>query len=167
MNKRYMPVVERFMRIHMLRRAYMHKNLNIYGLHFGQHPILKFISENDGCTQKEIADLHGVTTASIALSTKRMQCSGLICKSVDKDNLRKNKLSLTEKGEKALKESEEFIDALDEMCFSGFDDEDIKQLYNFLGRIADNMSDIENSCTHEEICMMHPGMRRKGKKSDD
>ena len=74
----------------LLRRTLLTKTMLNTGLYFGQLPVLMYISNHEGCTQKEIADWMKVSPASIALSTKRLQKAGLIEKSVDKDNLRRN-----------------------------------------------------------------------------
>ena len=124
----------------MLRRIMLNKTANSVGLYMGQLPILAYISHNEGCTQKEIADWLKVSPASIALSTKRLQKAGLIEKTVDKDNLRRNMLNVTEKGrETALKHREE-ENAFDENMFGGISEQELEQFSNTLDVFLQNLT---------------------------
>ncbi|MDD4474833.1 MAG: MarR family winged helix-turn-helix transcriptional regulator [Eubacteriales bacterium] len=149
MLDRFSPVMGSFIRFMSLRRYHLQKGLSDFGIHFGQHHILRFIADNEGCTQKEVADLHGVTAASMAQSTKRMQQSGLIEKTADSENLRQNKLLITEKGKKALKDAEKLMDELDKRCFEGFNDSELETLKNYLARMADNIYEGEERNTNK------------------
>ncbi|MDE5994690.1 MAG: winged helix-turn-helix domain-containing protein, partial [Oscillospiraceae bacterium] len=48
------------------------------GIYFGQPPILCFLSKNPNATQKDIADSLNISPASVAVSVKRMEKSGII-----------------------------------------------------------------------------------------
>ena len=61
-------------------------------------PVLRYVMENDGCKQVDLANFLRVTPASVALSTKRMQKAGYLEKEVDEYNLRRNKLHVTPQG---------------------------------------------------------------------
>ena len=98
MAKELRDVVGHLFEVDVLRRVCLQKAASDSGLYFGQLPILQFIHEHPGCTQREIADKIGVTSASVALSTKRMQKSGLLTKEIDSQDLRCNRLELTETG---------------------------------------------------------------------
>ena len=124
----------------MMRRILLNKTTNISGLYLGQLPILAYISHNDGCTQKEISDWLNVSPASIALSTKRLQKAGFIKKTVDKDNLRCNRLSVTETGSETAFKAREAMNLFDENMFSGIDKAGLDQFSKTLDMFIDNLT---------------------------
>ena len=72
-------------------------------LHFGQLPILEYIAAYPGCTQSDISEAINVSPASVATSTKRLSKAGFITKTADSDNLRRNKIYITEPGLEQMK----------------------------------------------------------------
>ena len=138
-------ITKRFFKYELLRKCNIRELCSKNGLHYGQPPVLRYIVENDSCTQKEISDYLGVTAASIALSTKRLQKSGLITKQTDQYNLRCNRLSATAKGIETSNRFHEQLRQLDEKTFCGISDEEIEQLNNVLDRI------ISNACNGKDI----------------
>lgn len=124
--------------IHLLRKLVMRSISN--GLHFGQVPILEYIIKNDACTQAEIAQSLHVSAASIAVSTKRMEKSGLITKTVDATSLRKNNLSATEQGKQLLVDVGREMREFDDRTFAGFSEEEKAELCSFYDRILFNIT---------------------------
>lgn len=124
----------------MLRRIMLTKSIANTGLYLGQLPILAYISHNDGCTQKEISDWLNVSPASIALSTKRLQKAGFIKKTVDKDNLRCNRLSVTETGSETAIRCREAMNQFDENMFKGISEEDLRQFEKTIDFFIDNLT---------------------------
>ena len=58
-----------FRTYHSNHRNIIDKNFRENGLYFGQPPILKYLSENDNATQKEIADFLGIKSQAYAITT--------------------------------------------------------------------------------------------------
>lgn len=141
MNKNFIEVGVRIKKLSLLRRIELNKICAEAGLYPGQIHILEFIRIKNGCTQKEIADALGVTPASIATSTKRLQKAGLVEKQADKDNLRNNMLSVTEKGLVLAEKCHEGFDQLDNKLYSGFSEEDLTKLKGYLDRLIYNISE--------------------------
>lgn len=83
-------------RLDCYKRYAMHKMLRDSGVYFGQPPVLDYLSEHGECSQKELSDGINVSPASVAVSVKRMQKSGLITKISDENDLRCNRIALTE-----------------------------------------------------------------------
>lgn len=79
------------------KRYAMHKMLRDSGVYFGQPPVLDYLNEHGECSQKELSDGINVSPASVAVSVKRMQKSGLITKISDENDLRCNRIALTER----------------------------------------------------------------------
>lgn len=125
----------------LLRRTMLTKTMLNTGLYFGQLPVLMYISNHEGCTQKEIADWMKVSPASIALSTKRLQKAGLIEKTVDKDNLRRNMLSITPEGRETAIRCRENQIKFDEGMFACLSEEETVQLSSIVDKLIDNLSE--------------------------
>lgn len=85
----------------------------------------------------------GVTPASVATSTKRLQKAGLVTKTVDAENLRCKRLALTDKGREAITRHMSFFDDYDKLVFEDFSEEEKERLTQYLNRIADKMRKIE------------------------
>jgi len=143
MSHKLYEISGRLTSLHLLKRISMQKEMTEMGLYFGQLPILECIKRNENCAQREIADKLQVTAASIALSTKRLQKAGLIKKDADKDNLRCNRLSITEKGLEVTEKGRKIFDTLDIKMYQGFSEEELDELYNYLNRIIINLTGDE------------------------
>lgn len=141
MNKKFLGVVGRLEKLSILRRMEANRISAEAGLYMGQLPILEYIIHHDGCTQREIADILSVSPASIATSTKRLQKAGLIKKQIDEENLRKNMLSVTEKGIELAKKCRESFNKFDQRLFSGFSNEELFLIKEHLDRLISNISD--------------------------
>lgn len=102
---------------------------------------MNYISENDGCTQADIAERFQVTAACVATSTKRLQKSGFITKTIDEDNLRCKRLSLTPLGKKALDECHAPFDEYDNYIFRNINADEIKNAEIFLDKLIYNMEE--------------------------
>lgn len=112
------------------------------GLYVGQPQVLDYIRANPGCTQTEIANALGVSAASIAFSTKRLQASGILMKQVNNLDMRRNKLYVTKEGLDALEQFEGNSCELNEKIFDGFSTEELRQLEAFSDRVTANLEKI-------------------------
>ncbi|MBQ6518009.1 MAG: winged helix-turn-helix transcriptional regulator [Anaerolineaceae bacterium] len=110
-----------------------------HGLYVGQPQVLNFVIRHPGCTQNEIAAALGVSAASIAFSTKRLQNAGFLQKQVNSLNMRCNKLYVTPEGKEILKEFGSGYDELNQAMFEGFSEDEIKQLADFAKRVDSNL----------------------------
>lgn len=138
--KSYSGLVGKMERVHLLRRMFSQQLTNNTTLHFGQVPVLLYIWKHDRCTQVDLAEALHVTPASIATSTKRLQKAGYLTKTINEDNLRCKQLSITEEGKRALELHKAPFDAFEEAAFSGFSEQELNILANYLDRIAQNMA---------------------------
>ena len=115
------------------------------GLYFGQPQIVEYISLNNGCTQKELAEHLHISPASVATTLKRMEKSGFITRADDKNDSRKKRLIATEKGVNALREFRKICRETDGQLFNDFSDEEKTQLMSYLKRLNANIADSELS----------------------
>jgi len=144
----YQCMIGRFERLHLYRRITLQKAAADVDLHYGQLPILEYVKQNNGCSQSELAEKLCVTPASVALSTKRLEKAGLLKKITDVQNLRRNSLSITQKGIDVSQKCREAFDRLNYKMFSDFSEEEILQMRDYLDRLLKNAAeecDQENS----------------------
>lgn len=141
-----------FIRLECVKRFTMHNMLKDSGVYFGQPPILDFLEKNGVCTQNELAKALEVSPASIAVSVKRMQKNGVVEKIADDNDLRCNRISLTEKGREMTREMHRKFDQIDKIMFTDFDENELATLKEYLDRIYNNLSSTEctKCCTRAE-----------------
>ncbi len=102
-------VMVRYMRIMKLHRYILDERLKETGVYRSQHQILMMLADHSNVSQKEIAERLYVSTATIAVSVKKLEKGGYITRAVDQEDNRMNKLCLTEKGKHTVKHSREFF----------------------------------------------------------
>lgn len=141
-------------RHYVIRRA-----LKDSGVYYGQPPILDFLAEHGTGTQNELAKALHVSPASVSVSLRRMQKSGLIEKAADETDLRCNRMSLTEKGKAQYASVHEYFEEIDRNLYKGFSDAELLTLENLISRLCDNLSaalpagkDMED-VMNEELCL--------------
>ncbi|MEA4920784.1 MAG: MarR family transcriptional regulator [Clostridiaceae bacterium] len=136
----YNELAAKMQKIHLLRRIFIQKSQPDIELYFGQLPILEYIRQHDSCTQIEIAEKLCVTPASISTSTKRLQKSGLLIKSTDPDNLRCNRLSITEEGIIRCDNNRKMVNTLYSLMFKDLSTDELDSLDSILTKILKNLA---------------------------
>ena len=111
------------------------------GLYFGQLPALEYIEQNEGCTQRALADRLGISPPCVATSVKRMQRAGLIKKVGDEQDLRVTRLYTTELGRAHAARCRTEFDRLDAQMLSGFSEEELSTVQALLLRMIENIGD--------------------------
>lgn len=135
--------------ISAIHRYRITKSASSVGLYFGQPMILDYVLQHDACTQKELAEAMHISAASIAVSIKRIEKAGLITRTPDETDSRKNHLSVTQKGKEAFMEFRKICDATDEAMFRDFTPEERETLHRLLVRLHNNLD--SEKLTREEI----------------
>lgn len=140
--------------IHHRRSNLAQMSLNTVGLHFGHPRILFTIAHLQGASQKEIADRLHVSPASLATSLKRLEKAGFLCRSIDEQDQRINKIELTDKGKAAVSTCHLQMQSIDRLMMNGLSDEEQSLLHSLLARLNDNLEkisfqDIETSIQTE------------------
>ena len=127
------------MKLSALHRYHIHTALSKHGVFPGQPPLLNLLEESD-CTQKDLSEKLKVSAATVAVSVKRLQKSGLVEKLSDSEDLRCNRIRITQKGREINELCRRECDRIDNKMFEGFSDEEKNQYAAFLKRISDNLS---------------------------
>jgi DNA-binding MarR family transcriptional regulator len=123
--------------LHRYRISTALSGLNIYR---GQPEILGYLIENGECSQKNLADSMGVSSASVATSIKRMCKAGLVERAEDESDRRINRIRITEKGREVFAVGRENCNKVDSEMFKGFSESEIDEFSDFLQRITENLS---------------------------
>lgn len=156
----YREIVGKLIQLNALKRIQTHRAASEIGLYDGQMPLLETLEQGGCLTQKALADRLHVSPASVAVSIKRMQKTGVVDKLPSEDDLRYNRIMLTEKGRDLTRRTRELFDRLDDEMFAGFSAEECEQLYEYLCRMIHNLAkeDLEEADVmmlmakeHEEI----------------
>ncbi|MBC8584107.1 MarR family winged helix-turn-helix transcriptional regulator [Youxingia wuxianensis] len=136
-----------------LHRKCTMKLLTEQDIHGGQPPILRSLLKLGNCSQRDLAkDLH-CSPASIAVSIKRLEKSGMIMKQADQSDLRYNTITLTEKGKKAALTAKDILDKVTKQKFNGFSPEEIEKLQEFLERMKNNLTSLKETLYESEGTM--------------
>lgn len=133
-----------------LFRAILHMHMNCVkkkfdkkGINPASHPPILFMLRNEAnnmaASQKEIADQLGISTPTVAISIKRMEKAGLVHKVIDESDLRRNKITLTDKGLKFVDESMAVFESVDEGMLQGLSQQEQEQLKTLFLRIISNL----------------------------
>jgi DNA-binding MarR family transcriptional regulator len=126
-----------------MRHNLIRSEFERHGLKTASHPPILFTLyyEVKGrvASQKELARIIGISAPTAAISIKRMEKAGLLCKTSDASDQRKNLIALTPKGETLVKECAEIFTALDSQTFRGFSAREKEDLKGYYMRMIANL----------------------------
>ncbi len=121
------------------------QELQVLNLSPGQPKVLAFLSENEGCSQKELAEQCRVEPATMTILLRNMVHKELIKKKAT--NLPCGKrayiISLTDLGREKAEKTAEIMEALELVCFKGFSEEEKATLIGLLQRVTDNLNQLK------------------------
>lgn len=140
MREKVNQATKAFHRYHSSHRNIVDGKFREKGLYFGQPPILKYLSEHENATQKEIANFLHISAPSVATSLKRMEEAGLVVRLENKKDARKNTLKLTKKGKELSDLADNYFLCIDDVTYRGFTEEEIDILVSFLERMNNNLT---------------------------
>lgn len=103
--------------------------------HRGQNRVLHIIANNDGLSQKELAELLDIRSASISELLNKLERSNLIVREKDETDKRFMHVFLSAEGRELVNDSQE-QDDFAEMIFGGLSDEEKRTLYAILKKLC-------------------------------
>lgn len=136
-------LVDKYMRTNRMHRKVLEQELNFTGVYRSQHQILMFVADNPQLSQKELARLHGVSAATIAVSLKKLEQGGYIERNVDVRDNRFNQICITKKGAAVVEKSVTIFEKLEQHMFADFTQEDFDKMGELLDRIYHNLEMYE------------------------
>ena len=109
------------------------------------HPMLMCILHTagargaDGQTQRELAQLLHVSPAAVATSLKSLEKKGYICREPEPGDARRNRVTLTDKGQRAVDDCFACLQRVTRRAFTGLSNEEQAVLRGFYLRMLDNL----------------------------
>lgn len=125
-------------RLHYL---YSRRFFDKIGIYPGQHTLLTAISQKEGRSQKELADLISVKPATVAVMIRRMEHSGLLYRRPDDGDKRIMHIYLTESGKEKMALLNQVFLRMEKECFQNFALEELEEFTQTLHKIEQNLSD--------------------------
>ena len=132
-------IVHKMIQVMQLHRQTMEKRLERTGVFQSQHRMLMHLSHHECGSQKDIAQAMEISTATVAVTLKKLEKGGYIEKKMDRSDNRNNNIRITPIGEKVVKESEIIFKTMDKGMFEGFTKEELNQYAEYLDRIIENL----------------------------
>lgn len=93
----------------------------------------------DGLTQRELAQLLHVSPAAVATSLKSLEKKGYISREPEPGDARRNRVTLTDKGQQAVDDCFACLQRVTRRAFAGLSTEEQSVLRGFYLRMLDNL----------------------------
>lgn len=136
-------LIRKYMKVARCHRGVMERCLSSTGVYRSQHRILMCISDHPNISQRDLARLNDVTTATMAVTLSKLEKGGYIRRAVDEKDKRFNQTVITEKGEKVVQDSRRIFRNIEETMFAGFSEEDFERMSVLFDRILENLKSID------------------------
>ena len=144
-------VVDLIIRSSRLHHRNIENRFENTGLHRSQRRMLMHLSRFDTMpSQRKIADDFEISPACVARTLKALASEGYITRAGDEDDLRRNNVSITEKGLNIVSETRHTFESLEQAAFEGLTADELNQLISLLSRVKDNLVRVEESDIHHE-----------------
>jgi DNA-binding MarR family transcriptional regulator len=137
-------LIESYMGVGKLIHKCSYNNMEHMKLYPGLPKFLALIKENEGVTQKELAEMNGVKPATITGMLYKLEANQFVYRVPDDVDKRVMRVYLTEEGRNLAEQSEKFIRSLTETLFDGFTDEDCRSFIRLTDKMRDNLLNKEN-----------------------
>ena len=127
-------------RVALIHRTRVSAYLSELNLYVGQEMLLKCLWNQDGLSQKEIADLLGIQAATATRMVIRMERSGFVLRETDAEDQRVSHVYLTDLGRSLQSAVEEGWIAIEQQILEGFSLEERLLLRRYLEQLYKNLS---------------------------
>jgi Transcriptional regulators len=104
-------------------------------------PFLLFMLSDEGASfpQREIARRLGISQPTAAVSIRRMETAGLLRKIADPGDQRRNRITITPKGRRLVRECKRAFEDIDRRMFDGFSEKERDTLRSYYVRMIGNL----------------------------
>ncbi|NLC43201.1 MAG: MarR family transcriptional regulator [Clostridiales bacterium] len=123
-------------------RTVMQSYLDETGVYQAQHRLLMIISRRPNLSQIKLAEVMEVSTATIAVSLKKLEKAGLITKTMDETDNRLNRIVITDIGNQVVEQSKQIFQSTEKKIFEGFTEEEKSTLSELMERLHTNLSEM-------------------------
>lgn len=134
-------------KLHQAHRNAVQAELNAAGLQEVGHPLLLCIlrSAGDRCpdgqvqAQRELSTLLDISPAAVATSLESLEKKGYIHREPEPGDARRNRVKLTDKGQKAVDDCFACLQRVNRRMYAGFTTQEQTQLHGFYLRALENL----------------------------
>lgn len=116
-----------------------HVLLEEIGVYPGQPPMLFILNQEDGLSQKKLANKLKIKPSTIAVMLKRMEKANLIVRKKDDKDQRVSRVYLTEKGKKVCEDTIKVVKQIERECFKDFTEEEKETLKSLFLKMKNNI----------------------------
>lgn len=121
------------------QRGALRPALSELGLGTGQPKLLGYLHRNGPCGQRELADYCEVDPAAVCRMLDSLQKGGFISRTPDKQDKRRDLITLTPDGERAFKTWQLRCRTVEEQMLIGFTAQEQAQFADYLDRAYRNL----------------------------
>lgn len=130
------------MLVSQMHQRKMEKLLDGTGLHRAQHRLLMTLAGTEFSSQTELAKGLEVSTATVAVSLKKLERDGYIQRTAKEEDSRANFVTLTARGEEVVQESREVFDYVEMQAIKGFTEQELVAFRRCLRHVYENLSEV-------------------------
>lgn len=125
-----LPIAKLIKMIARGQSIYLNHNLENLGINATQLHLLFEISHQDYLNQENIAARCNINKGAVARSIKKLEDNGFVTRSIDEENRRQNRVSLTEKGRTTLSKAFDVLNAWEDEVIveKGYVDKEVLQV---------------------------------------
>lgn len=116
-----------------------HVLLEEIGVYPGQPPMLFILNQEDGLSQKKLANKLKIKPSTITVMLKRMEKANLIVRKKDDKDQRVSRVYLTEKGKKVCEDTIKVVKQIERECFKDFTEEEKETLKSLFLKMKNNI----------------------------
>lgn len=127
-------------RIHGTKANHCFDQLGIYR---GQAFLLKILSDQDGLTHSEIAEIMEISPAAATKVIKRMEHNKYILRQPDPKDERLSRVYIQEAGIAIINQIDRSFQQLHQTMFEGFSQDDLTHFHELLMQIRKNLEKID------------------------
>ena len=150
MSERFQRAIRKFREVHCRHRRVIERRIADTGVFRSQHMTLMFLARHEGCSQKEIAEAHNISTAAVAVNLQKLEKAGMVERCPDAKDSRRNVITITEKGLSVVRQSREIFASVDERIFAGIPEEEIVRFEQTMEKMLKNLQEMEDELAKTE-----------------
>lgn len=143
-----------------MHRTYHREGHGKGGVYHGQANLLLLILQNDGASQRDLAEQMDVRPSSMTEMLAKLEQNNLLVRKQDDKDQRVVRVYLTEEGKAAAAKITESKDAFAESFFSALTEEEQEQLLILTEKLCASLEDAEDSY-EAETCHGHGSGRHR------
>lgn len=133
-----------------MHHTYMERYLETTGVYHVQHHLLMYLSDHPDVAQTKIAKNFHVSTATIAVSLKKLEAGGYIVRRTNADDNRYNCVSITEKGKHVVEKSKCIFTSVDQQVLEVLSEEEKQIVGNCMKKLRAHLIELQETPVSQE-----------------